>query len=145
MGVQFAAVDQLIALPRQAQFVLGGSLLYLLCSFLNWQQVSLLGVTAGASEWHGIGVLAGLLAVLVVLWEAARLFAVKIDLGSAEPGLISLALALLLALFTFITFLSHDQFRNWPEWLGLLLALVIAGAAIARARGEGVKLPGTGP
>jgi hypothetical protein len=115
--------------------------LYLIFSFLDWQQVSGFGVTVGRSEWNGVGIIAGLLAIALLLWEAARLFAVKVPLGSLSEGLVSLGIALLLALFTVITFLTHGTARHWPAWIGLLLSLAIAAAAVVRARGEGVELP----
>ena len=40
-----------------------------------------------------------------------------------------------------ITFATHGTARHWPAWIGLILSLVIAAAAVMRARGEGVQLP----
>ncbi len=138
-------MDRLTRLSRETQAVLAASVLYLIFSFLDWQQVSgqifNAHVTAGLSEWHGVGVIAGLLVIALLLWEAVRLLEVKIELGSVTPGLISVALALLLLLFTIITFLSHSTARHWPAWLGLLLSIVIAACAVVRARAEGVQMP----
>jgi hypothetical protein len=127
-------------LSRDLQVVLGGTVLYLIMSFLDWQQVSVGSLSAGVTEWHGIGILAGLLALALLAWEAARLFSIKIELPLA-PGQVSVGLALLLLLFTVITFLSHSAFRHWPEYLGLLLSIAVAVAAVRRARGEGVDMP----
>lgn len=134
-------MEMLKKLSREVQVVLGCGVLYLILSFLDWQQVSFGPVTAGVTEWHGIGVLAGLLVIALLLWEAARLFQVKIQLGSVTPGLVSVGLALLLLIFTVITFLSHSTARHWPAWLGLVLSIAIAGAALARAKAEGVQMP----
>jgi hypothetical protein len=134
-------MDRLKRLPREVQVVLGGGALYLIFSFFDWQQVSVLTITAGRSEWVGVGVIAGLLAVALLLWEAARAFEVKLQLGSLTPGLVSIALALSLLLFTLITFLSHNEARHWPAYVGLLLSIAIAIAAVGRARAEGVQLP----
>lgn len=128
-------------LPREVQVVLGGGLLYLVFSFFDWQQVSFGGFTAGLSEWHGVGVVAGLLVIALLIWEAARLFQITIQLGSVTPGLVSVGLALLLLLFTVITFLTHNEARHWPSWLGLFLSIAIAAAALARGRMEGVQMP----
>jgi hypothetical protein len=98
-------MDRITKLPRELQMVIGGSLLYLIISFLDWQQVSVAGFTVGVNEWHGIGIVAGLLAFAVLLWEAARYFGVKIELASLSAGLVSASLALLLLVFTVITFL----------------------------------------
>ncbi len=134
-------MDALMKLSREVQIVLGGAVLYLIFSFFDWQQVSYLGVSAGRSEWSGIGVVAGLLVLVLLAWEAARLFEVKIELGSLTPGLVSVGLALLLLVFTVITFLSHNEARHWPAWIGLLLSIVIAVFAVKRAQSEGVEMP----
>ena len=134
-------MEMLKKLPRQAQVVLGAGVLYVIFSFFDWQQVSFGPVTAGVTEWHGIGVLAGLLAVTLLVWEGVRLFQPDIQLGSFTPGHISVGLALLLLIFTVITFLTHSTARHWPSWLGLLLSIVIAVAAFGRAKAEGVQMP----
>ena len=134
-------MDRLAKLSRETQVVLGGSVLYFIFSFLDWQQVSVSGFTAGVSEWDGVGVLAGLLVVALLVWEGLRLAGVKIEMGSVTPGLVSVVLALLLLLFTVIVFLDHSTARHWPAWIGLILSIVIAGAALVRAKAEGVQIP----
>lgn len=128
-------------LSREVQIILVGGVLYVIFSFFDWQQVSAFGYTAGRSEWAGLGIVAGLLAIALLVWEGARLMGVKISTGSLSEGLISIGLALLLALFTIITFLTHSEARHWPAWIGLILAIVIAVAAFGRARAEGVQMP----
>jgi hypothetical protein len=132
-------------LSREVQVVLGGGVLYLIFSFLDWQQVSAFGYTVGRSEWTGVGIIAGLVAIALLVWEAMRLFAVKLPLGALSEGLVSVGLALLLALFTVITFATHGTARHWPAWVGLILAIAIAVAAVVRARGEGVEMPQAKP
>jgi hypothetical protein len=138
-------MDVLTKLSREAQIVLGGGLLLLIISFFDWQQVSfnVIGISgsAGLTEWHGIGILAVLLVIAMLVWEVLRLLAVRMQLGGLSEGLVSVALALLVALFTVITFLTHSTARHWPAWIGLIVALVVAAAALARARGEGVQMP----
>jgi hypothetical protein len=134
-------MDMLTKLPREVQVILGAAVLYLIFSFFDWQQVSGFGITVGRTEWEGVGVIAGLLVIALLLWEAARVFEVKIQLGSITPGLISVTIALLLLLFTVITFLTHNEARHWPSWLGLVLSIVIGAAAVMRARAEGVQMP----
>jgi drug/metabolite transporter (DMT)-like permease len=133
-------MDQLRRLSPTAQIVLGATVLYVIVSFLDWQQVSLLGTTLGQTEWHGIGVVAGLLGVALLAWEVARTRDARIDLGSVAPGLVSVVLALALLVFTFITFVSHDVARHWPAWVGLLLSIAIAVAGVVRAREEGIPV-----
>jgi hypothetical protein len=134
-------MDGFMKLSRQAQIVLAGSALYVILSFFNWQEVSIGGFSAGVTEWHGVGVIAALLAVALLLWELARLFNIEVPIGSLTPGLASVGVALLLVLFTVITFLSHSSYRAWPEWLGLLVSIVIGVAAVQRAKSEGVEMP----
>jgi hypothetical protein len=141
-------LNDLMKLSRDVQVVLGGALLYVILSFLDWQQVCFSGggvsACGGVSEWHGIGVIGGLVAVALLAWEVGRLLGLKIELGALSPGLISVALALALLVFTVITFLSHSAFRHWPEWVALLVSILIAVAAVRRARGEGVEMPNIG-
>jgi hypothetical protein len=136
-------VDVLKKLPQEVQLLLGGGVLYLIFSFLDWQQVSLPVVgSVGASEWHGVGVIAGLLAIALIAWEGAR--ALGYEIPGAPAGLVSVGVALLLLLFTVITVLSHNDARHWPAWVGLLLSIGIAAVAVPRARTEGVQMPELG-
>lgn len=138
-------MEPLKKLPREVQAVLGGAALYVVFSFLDWQQVSAFGITAGISEWHGIGVVAALLAVAVLCFELVRLVQPRFELGSISAGLVSYALAVALLVFTVLTFLTHNEARHWPAWIGLILAVVIAGAASRRARNEEVRIPFSKP
>jgi len=110
--------------------ILLGGLLYLVCSFRNWQQVSV-GTfgTFGLNEWHGIGILAGSLVIALLVWEALRV----LGLNVRSKEFVSVALALLLALVTVITFATHGTARHWPAWFGLLLAIGITIATVAVA------------
>jgi len=127
--------------PEQIVFV--GAIVALIVSFLDWQQVcvSIVNACAGASEWNGVGTVAALLIVVLLGWEVARLLGKDPELGSVTPGQVSAVLALLLLVFTLITFLSHNEARHGPAWIGLLAAIVIAVAAFVRARNEGVEMP----
>ena len=134
-------MDAVKKLSTEAQVILGCGVVYLLFSFFHWQQVGALGYTFGVSEWSGIGVVAGLVAVLVVGWEVVRMFSIQVPLGGLSVGLVSVGIALLLTLLTVITFLTHSTARHWPAWIGLLLSIAIGAAALARGRKEGVELP----
>ena len=136
-------MDGFMRLSREAQVVMGGAVLLLIISFFDWQQVSFGPISAGANEWHGIGLLAGLLTIALIAWEGMRLFGVKVAIGSLSDGLVSVALALLVALLTVIYFLTHTDAQHWPAYLGLILAIVIGLAAVMRAKAEGVSMPET--
>ena len=114
-------------LSNGTKVLLVGGLVLLIDSFLDWQQISFLGHTAGQSMWHGIGVLAGLLIILLLLWEIAQVAGVTSQLQLPIPAtLISVGLAAATALFTIIKFLVASQLRHWPAWIGLILAIAIA-------------------
>ena len=72
--------------------------------------------------WHGVGVIAGLLSIALVVWQAIRLANINIEIG-VTPSMITAALALLLLVFVIIRFL--DQAGPWiattasPDVLGL--------------------------
>lgn len=134
-------MDALKKLPREVQIVLGGAVLYVIFSFFDWQQVSAGPFTYGVDEWSGIGVVAALLAIVLLAWELGRAVDFKIALGSLTPGLVSVGLALLLLVFTVITFLTHGTARHWPAFIGLILSIAIAVAAFRRAKAEGVEMP----
>ena len=60
-------------LTHGAKLVLGGTILFLIVSFFNWFRRSP-GIGSVGNMWHGWGVLAGLLAIVIIVWE-----------GSASP------------------------------------------------------------
>lgn len=134
-------MDALKQLSREAQVVLGGTALFVIISFFDWQQVSAGPFTVGKTLWHGFGILTVLVAILLLVWEVGRAIDYKIQLGSFTPGMVSAGLELLLVVFTIIVFLDWSQFRHWPEWVGLVLALVIGGFGLVRAKSEGVQMP----
>jgi hypothetical protein len=134
-------MDALMKLSRDVQIVLGGAVLYVILSFFDWQSYSAGGFSVGENEWHGIGVLSVLIAIVLVAWEVGRALDMKIAIGSLTPGMVSAGLALLLLVFTVITFLDWSQIRAWPEWVGLILSIAIGVAAFRRAKGEGVEMP----
>jgi hypothetical protein len=138
-------MDALTKLSREAQVVLGATLLFVIISFFDWQQYSSSFITVGVTLWHGFGTLTAIVALILLGWEIARAFGVQINTGAFTSGQISAVLALLLVIFTVIVFLDWSQFRHWPEWLGLILSIVIAAAAFRRARLEGVEIPRSMP
>jgi hypothetical protein len=138
-------MDALMKLSREAQVVLGATLLFVIISFFDWQQYSSSFITVGVTLWHGFGTLTAIVALILLGWEIARAFGVQINTGAFTSGQISAVLALLLLIFTVIVFLDWSQFRHWPEWLGLILSIVIAAAAFRRARLEGVEIPRSMP
>ena len=81
-------MNEFMKLARDAQIVLGAALLYVIISFLNWQQVSVGPYTVGLSEWSGIGYLAAIIGYVVA---AAALFHTFTDFGHLTAVAIGLA------------------------------------------------------
>ena len=123
------------------KILLPASLLLLIDSFLDWQQVDLGVATPGQSMWHGLGFLVGVLLLVLILWELVDTFAPDTLRGMSLPGgLITLALAAAILLFTLIRVFTLD-FRHWPAWVGLILAAVIAYGGWLRFQESGDAMP----
>jgi hypothetical protein len=134
-------MDRLNELSHGAKVVLGAAIAFLIVSFFNWQEVDLGPIgEAGVSMWDGIGWLAGLLAIALIVWQAIRLANINVEIG-VTPAMVTAALALLLLIFTFIKFLVDNEFRTFWAWLGLALAIVVAVGAWLnmKAAGESVQ------
>ena len=126
-------------LSHGAKLIIGGTIVFLIVSIFNWQEVDIGIATAGRSMWHGWGVLAGLLAIALLVWEAIRLANINVALP-VTPAMTSAALAVLLAIFTVLKFLVDNEFRTFWAWLGLILAIaIVVGAWLnMQAAGEGM-------
>src|SRR5690349_19385211 len=115
-------------LTHGAKMVLGGTILFLIVSIFHWQEVDLGIASVGVNMWHGWGVLAGLIAIAIIVWEGLRLANMKLEIG-LTPAMVTAALALLLLVFTVLKFLVSNEFRTFWAWLGLLLAILVAVGA----------------
>jgi len=115
-------------LSHGAKLIIAGTIVFLIISIFNWQNADLGVISVGRSMWHGWGVLAGLLAIALLVWEAIRLANVNVALP-VTPAMTSAALAVLLAIFTVIKFLADNEFRTFWAWLGLILAIAIVVGA----------------
>ena len=143
-------MDKLSELSHGAKVVLGAAIAFLIFSFFEWFEVGgqlgeaaeALGADNGISMWHGIGFLAGLLAIALVVWQAIRLANIEIEIG-VGPAMVTAALSILLLIFTFIRFIDKPSAfdRTIWAWLGMILAIVIvAGAWLnMKATGESVQ------
>jgi hypothetical protein len=143
-------MDKLSELSHGAKVVLGAAIAFLIFSFFNWYTVDLgpLG-EAGESMWHGVGVIAGLLAIVIIVWQAVRLANIEIEIG-VGPAMVTAALAILLLIFTFIRFISKPGGdiassvvdRTIWAWLGLILAIVIVAGAWLNMKATGESAQG---
>jgi hypothetical protein len=115
--------------------------------FLTWHRVSVsvggaISVDAESSAWSGWGAVAGVLVAMLLVWEGLRLF------GGAAIRREGAWLALGAAAFTTIEFFAGTvtsvvgpgvlvdvHGRQWPAYVGLVLAgLLVAAAALVLER-----------
>ena len=133
-------MDKLSELSHGAKVVLGGVIAFLIISIFKWFEVAQtdLGVYSG---WSGIGVIAGLVAVALLVWQILPLANVKVDVGVSR-SMITGGLAVLLLIFTLIRVLSTPALtdRTLWAWLGLLLAVVIVVGAWMNMQAAGESL-----
>lgn len=120
-------MERFNALGRGMQIMLVGSVLLLIDTFFNWQEVSIefLGTKAssGVSAWHGFwGVVMGLLIIVLIAWLVARLAAVDIPVPVSLTGA---TLAFLIFAFALIKNLADDYSTFW-SYLGVGLAALVA-------------------
>ena len=78
-------------LSHGAKLIIGGTVAFLIVSIFNWQEVDISGIASvGRSMWHGWGVLAGLLAIGLLVWEVIRLANINVAMprhaGDDERG-----------------------------------------------------------
>ncbi len=130
-------------LSQGAKLMLGGTIVFVIVSFFKWFKIDedLTGgidLDAGINMWHGVGVIAGLLALALLVWEGLRLADVKLEFG-VSASLVSMVLAGLLLLFTFIRFIDgYTGFdRTIFAFLGLILAILIAAGAFLNMQSSG--------
>ena len=145
-------MDKLAELSHGAKVVLGAAIAFLLFSFFSWfkytgpgaDQIEAVGGDIGVTMWHGVGWIAGLLAIALIVWQAIRLANIKFEIG-VTPSMVTAALAVLMLIFTVIRFIDkpgNGDFvgRTFWAWLCLVLAVVIfVGAWMnMQAAGEGL-------
>ncbi len=132
-------------LTHGAKLVLGGSIAFLIVSFFSWFDYAGNGF---ANMWHGIGVLAGLLAIALIVWEAVHLAGMKVGVP-LHPAMAGAVLAFLVLLFAFIRFISTPggDFgaaagvgRTFWAWLGLALAIAVAVGAFMNMKEIGLTM-----
>jgi hypothetical protein len=131
-------MDQLQGLSFGRKLVLGGGVLLLISTFLNWQSIEVFGADFGRNAWHGFwGVVMGLMTIAILVWVLARAFGMNLP-GEAPEAAVALALGVLIFLFALIKNLA-DDYSAWPSYVGVVLAAVVAYGAWLnyQATGEG--------
>jgi hypothetical protein len=112
------------------RILLGGGVVLFIVMFFKWQGVSTVFGTAGVSGWHGLnGVLLGLVTLALIVWEVLLLLGDQMaELRKKIPlaeNLVTAALAAGVLVLAILKFLTANEFRRWPEWVGLGVALAI--------------------
>lgn len=121
-------MDRITALPRGMQLMLVAGVLLLVDTFFNWQEVDVLGISAGRNAWHGWGVLVGILTIALLVWLVARLAATDIRLPVSDT-MAGAGLGALILLSTLLKIIVDNEFRTVWAWIGLVLAALIAAGA----------------
>ncbi len=124
--------------------VLTGAVLLFVDLFLDWRKLTvatpLIHVSTGSSGWASWGIVAGILVLCLIGWEAVSMVRRR-----ARPEIPSAFLAVGTLVFVLIRFFEDatdvsiattvyvdEGARQWPAYLGVVLAVAIAAAALAR-------------
>jgi hypothetical protein len=122
-------MDTFNKLTTGAKVVLIASVALFIVSWFNWYEV---GDLAGDNMWGGVGFIAGLLLIALLVWQGLRLANVNFEVGISS-SMVTGALAVLILIFTFIRFIDKPGSgivadaidRTFWAWIGLALAIVI--------------------
>ncbi|MGZ4129746.1 MAG: hypothetical protein ACXVPR_02820 [Actinomycetota bacterium] len=141
-----------------SKIVLGGSVLLLIDSFLQWQRVcvglGIIGgnVCAGASGWGGdggfAGVIMGILLLVLIAWEVAQLANVPLSFAaSVGPSKLESYIGFAAVAFGILKFvLAVTNHGAIFAWVGLVLIIVVAyGSWMKFQEPEGATPPPAAP
>jgi hypothetical protein len=141
-----AATLRLSQSSPASKVLLGGSVFFFVVSFLAWQKACFGDICGTATAWHGVGIIAALLAVAILVLEGLRLFGVQLGLDPGVQARIVAGLGGGVLLFTIIKIFVDNEFRAYGSWLGIVAAVIVAvggvmalgeaNSAAARARRE---------
>jgi hypothetical protein len=122
-------MDTFNKLTTGAKVMIVAGVLLFIVSWFSWFNVGDIGVD---NMWGGLGILAGLLLIALLVWHGLRLANVNFEIG-VSSSMISAGLAVLILLFILIRFIdkpgsgavSDVVDRSFWAWVGLALAVVI--------------------
>jgi hypothetical protein len=132
------------ALSRATQILIGASLLLFLDLFFPWNKFCAFNVCASANGWHRFGLLAGLLALAIVVLEVLAAMGTDVLKGS-NKGTIMLALAVGTLASVILRVLMDSEGMAWGAWLGLILGLAVAYGGWLRYQEAGGSTTTTTP
>jgi hypothetical protein len=126
-------MDRLKALGRGTQLMFIASVLLLIISFFNWQEVDFdlgpLGSgSAGVSMWDDLGgIIIGVLTIVLIARIAARMAAVDVPIPLSFATT-SFVLGVLIAVLAILKNLT-DDYSTWASYVGVVLAILVAVGA----------------
>jgi hypothetical protein len=126
-------MERFNALGRGTQIMLISSVLLLIISFFNWQEVEFdlgpLGEgSAGVSAWDDLGgILMGILTIVLLARIVVNLAAVNLPIP-VSFAMTSAVLAFLIFALALIKNLT-DDYSTWASYVGVVLAFLIAVGA----------------
>jgi len=126
-------MDRLKALGRGTQLMFIASVLLLIISFFNWQEVDFdlgpLGSgSAGVSAWDDIGgIIMGILTIVLIARIVARMAAVDVPIPLSFATT-SFVLGVLIAVLAVLKNLT-DNYSTWASYVGVVLAILVAVGA----------------
>ena len=126
-------MDRLKALGRGTQLMFISSVLLLIVSFLNWQEVDFdlgpLGSgSAGVSAWDDLGgIVMGILTIVLIARIVARMAAVDVPIP-VSFAMTSVVLGVLIFIIALLKNLT-DDYSTWASYLGVVLAFLVAVGA----------------
>ena len=134
-------MDRLNALGRGTKLMFIASVLLLIISFFNWQEVDFdlgpLGSgSAGVSAWDDIGgIIMGILTIVLIARIAARAAAVDVPIP-VSFAMTSVVLGVLIFIIALLKNLT-DDYSTWASYVGVGLAFLVAVGAWLEAQDAG--------
>src|SRR4029453_11833686 len=126
-------MDRLKALGRGTQLMFIASVLLLIISFFNWQEVDFdlgpLGSgSAGVSALDDIGgIIMGILTIVLIARIVARMAAVDVPIP-VSFAMTSVVLGVLIFIIALLKNLT-DDYSTWASYVGVVLAFLVAVGA----------------
>ena len=126
-------MDRLKALGRGTQLMFIASVLLLIISFFNWQEVDFdlgpLGSgSAGVSAWDDLGgIIMGILTIVLIARIVARMAAVDVPIP-VSFAMTSVVLGVLIFIIALLKNLT-DDYSTWASYVGVVLAFLVAVGA----------------
>jgi hypothetical protein len=130
------------------KILLGGGIIYLIVLFFPWFGVGgevgelgeALGIDTSVNGFSGLfGLLSGVLAIALLVWEGMAAAGSKI--GTASPAMVGAVLGGLTAVFGILSVVVNISVAQIGAWLGLVIALILAYGAYMRFQESKVGTP----